>query len=118
MSISKSNHRTKIPFLFVLLIFGTQLIRGQSEVHRYRPNNLVAAQEFLWLMYPDLKGNRHHMAFYLHGSFDDPAEEIAFFRLNVGQYAEGSVASSKNPANQLSMSPCEGCVLVRRSGFY
>jgi hypothetical protein len=86
MSISKSNHRTKITFLFVLLILGTQLIRAQSEVHRYRPNNLVAST---------LKGNRHHMAFYLHGSFDDPAEEFAFFRLTVGQYAEGSVASPK-----------------------
>jgi hypothetical protein len=97
VSRSKNNYPTKISWLFMVVTIGTPLILAQSDAPRSGHNNVLAAQEFLWLMYPDLKGNRYQMTLHLNGSFDYPVEDIAFFRLNIGQYGEGSVVSPQKP---------------------
>jgi hypothetical protein len=97
MATLNSKHRIKVGFLFIILATGAELLLAQSKAAQCRQNNVVTAEEFLWLTYPDLKDKRYQMTLYIHGSFDYPAEDIGFFRLNVGQYAEGSIVSGKTP---------------------
>jgi hypothetical protein len=80
----------KLPFVLILtiLIYG---ISGLAREQGSAPQNLVWAQEFLWTMFPDLRGHHYDLTTILYSSLDGSLLPMRRLGMQVGEAPQGTI---------------------------
>jgi hypothetical protein len=109
----ESNHRIgKSALILILAIapFGVSLLaQGQSSA----PQNLAWAREFLWTMYPQLRGHNYAFSTNAYSPFDVPVKSFRGFTVQIGEappgrlvgYAGGGYLGPKPPNEEVEPGP-------------
>ena len=102
--------RSALILILAIATFGVSLLaRGQSSA----PQNLAWAREFLWTMYPQLRGHNYAFSTSAYSPFDVPVKSFRGFTVQIGEappgrlvgYAGGGYLGPKPPNEEVEPGP-------------